>query len=692
MANVLYDAFVSYSHKADGHFAPKLQAALGKMARPWYRRRVIRVFRDETTLSATPELWPTIQRALNQSRYFILLASPEAAASDWVNQEVAHWLAQQRTGESPPSERLLIALTDGAVVWNKDDVTKRDFDWRASDALPAALRGAFQVEPLYVDFTWAKDTRSLSLKHKPWYDNVARLAATIRGIPLDDLIGEDIRQHRITIASAIGAMLLVVGLGAGFFWAWRTADVLVTEKRHQADAERVLPQLEGQLQRVRNLPIRDITIEFDPESFFQDKPAILELRLELNPLFTQPMSIFFARFVEARTWPPEFKLKESSYTDFSHGRARIDAKFVWFDRVVDLSQAIDATEGGITPSFSLAFDGKTFNPSGPGIHLPQAFEIPSLQRLIDDHVRFRLIRHDTVARQAAEIDLTSGKVDLRVLAYNKDFGDVGWLVLFDSRPSQWEKEILAGDYLVNRGPIEQMVLLNLYPPLSAERKAQQDAKREILKRLLETRDAKTDEERRTLARALNQSANVSAVRGDHLAALNGYIEVVKLLGPLVLDPGRKPKHGDGELLYVAALQPVAYFTRSKRFDRARDYLPNLAIIAERMIESDPDEPDYLRWRARSFLQTAMVAQGSGSPQEAATALRSYVEAQREVHCRVDNAATRQDLMDALERGIELSLSLGPDSVPAATWRQEVLSLKREMHRSLDASGGSVFRN
>jgi hypothetical protein len=62
----------------------------------WYRRRALRVFRDDTSLSATPHLWPTIEQALGESRFLILLASPEAAASQWVNKEVDWWLAHRR--------------------------------------------------------------------------------------------------------------------------------------------------------------------------------------------------------------------------------------------------------------------------------------------------------------------------------------------------------------------------------------------------------------------------------------------------------------------------------------------------------------------------------------------------------------------------------------------------------------------
>src|SRR5829696_7520070 len=93
-----YDAFISYSHAADGKLAPALQAALQRFAKPWYHRRALRIFRDQTSLAATPELWPTIQIALDGATHFLLLASPEAAASKWVRREVAHWLATKPLG------------------------------------------------------------------------------------------------------------------------------------------------------------------------------------------------------------------------------------------------------------------------------------------------------------------------------------------------------------------------------------------------------------------------------------------------------------------------------------------------------------------------------------------------------------------------------------------------------------------
>lgn len=110
-----YDAFISYSHAGDGKLAPALRSALQRFAKPWYRRRALRLFRDQTSLAATPELWPTIQTAIDDASHFLLLASPEAAASKWVRREVAHWLATK------PPGRLFSGADAGTIeLWDPE--------------------------------------------------------------------------------------------------------------------------------------------------------------------------------------------------------------------------------------------------------------------------------------------------------------------------------------------------------------------------------------------------------------------------------------------------------------------------------------------------------------------------------------------------------------------------------------------
>jgi WD40 repeat protein len=202
-----YDAFISYSHAVDGELAPALQSALHRLAKPWYALRALRVFRDEASLSANPALWGSIQSALEGSRFFILLASPDAAHSKWVGREVEYW-RQHRSHSN-----LLIVLTDGAISW---DDTMGDFDWEKTTALPTSLRGAFTQEPRWIDLSWARTAEHVSLKNVTFQNQVADLAAPLHGRAKDDLVGEDVRQHQrlVALRRLLLALLLVLAMAA----------------------------------------------------------------------------------------------------------------------------------------------------------------------------------------------------------------------------------------------------------------------------------------------------------------------------------------------------------------------------------------------------------------------------------------------------------------------------------------------
>ena len=209
-ARYRYNAFISYSHGADNRLAPALRTALHGFAKPWYRLRAMRVFRDETGLAITPALWPSIEAVLLDSEYFLLLASPEAAASEWVQREVACWLDRRS------ADHLLIALTRGEIRWND---AAHDFDWNGTDALPRQLSKAFDQVPKYVDLSWARMATDLSLRNPDFLTAVASVASTLQGQPLDELVGEDVRQHRRTrrVAAAAIVGLATLAVAAAVF-------------------------------------------------------------------------------------------------------------------------------------------------------------------------------------------------------------------------------------------------------------------------------------------------------------------------------------------------------------------------------------------------------------------------------------------------------------------------------------------
>jgi hypothetical protein len=196
-----YDAFVSYSHAGDGELAPALQAGVERFAKPWYRARALKVFRDETSLSADPGLWSAIELALSRSSWFVLMASPDAAASPWVNREIRWWLEHRSV------KRLLIVVTSGALHW---DEGAGDFDWTRSTALPAALRGAFDEEPRWVNCPWLESSERVSRANPDLQQVVADLAAAIHGMAKDELVGVHVREHKRTRRLAGGAIAALV--------------------------------------------------------------------------------------------------------------------------------------------------------------------------------------------------------------------------------------------------------------------------------------------------------------------------------------------------------------------------------------------------------------------------------------------------------------------------------------------------
>ena len=205
---LIYDGFISYSHAADDLLAPRLQAGLQKFAKPWWKRRAVRMFRDESSLAANPHLWSSITDALDKSGWFVLLLSPDAAESPWVNNEVEYWL------EHKDPDRIIPVLTDGEFAWADDDIV--------SDAAPPALVGAFSDEPRWVDLRFARTEEQLDLKNPRFSATIADVASAIRGVPKDELESEEVRQHRRTTRTAWAAgvglvALLVLAVAAAVF-------------------------------------------------------------------------------------------------------------------------------------------------------------------------------------------------------------------------------------------------------------------------------------------------------------------------------------------------------------------------------------------------------------------------------------------------------------------------------------------
>jgi WD40 repeat protein len=241
LTNLKYQAFVSYSHESDQRLAAALQSSLSRFAKPWYRIRSMRIFQDKTSLSASPALWHSIELALGQSEFFLLLASSASSKSQWVHQEVQWWLQNRSI------EKLIICLTDGEILW---DSRAGDFDWQKTTAIPSSLKGVFPAEPLYADFRAAKSNGKLADSDPIYRGALLDVAAPLMGRSKDDVDGEDIRLHRRAqrTAWAVAAFVVILGLVAA-------AGMYTAHQRQKTAASRALASVAASRLEDRTLAI-----------------------------------------------------------------------------------------------------------------------------------------------------------------------------------------------------------------------------------------------------------------------------------------------------------------------------------------------------------------------------------------------------------------------------------------------------
>jgi len=201
-----YWAFISYSHR-DQAWAEWLHRALETYRVP--RRlagrgsaggtlphRLYPVFRDQEELPSSPNLSSAIDRALQQSRTLIVIASPHAAVSKWVDQEIARFRALGR------GDRILCLIVDGEPHAGLQPGSG------LLECFPPSLRTADGVEPVGADLRPGKDGKPLAR---------LKLIAGLLGVGLDELRRREQRRRRLRNLG-LAALSLAAFLALGGLW------------------------------------------------------------------------------------------------------------------------------------------------------------------------------------------------------------------------------------------------------------------------------------------------------------------------------------------------------------------------------------------------------------------------------------------------------------------------------------------
>ena len=243
-----YWAFISYSSH-DRAWARWLQRSIETYAVP--RRLIGRstpagpapqrlrpIFRDRTELAADADLAGRVQGALEQSAYLIVVCSPDAAASRWVDEEICRFRTIHGEG------RILAVIVSGHPGGDHQD------------CFPPALRYRDEsgerthVEPIAADLRPGGDGRRMAL---------LKLVAGMLGVGLDELVRRDAQRRTRQFAALAAASFAGMAVMSGLAWTALLARNEAQRQRGHAEGliEFMLTDLRKRLEPSGRLDLMD---------------------------------------------------------------------------------------------------------------------------------------------------------------------------------------------------------------------------------------------------------------------------------------------------------------------------------------------------------------------------------------------------------------------------------------------------
>jgi hypothetical protein len=205
--------------------------------------RALNIFRDLSSLAASSNLGSSLEEKLDQSRHFIVLASPQAKTSEGVEFEAKYWFSKPRSGQ------VVVVVTSGTYK-----------NWReiSENALPPSLREHLHSTPLWLDISG----RGKEIGKTPRSDLVTSLTEDLHQLILlfypgrswGDLRGEERLQRRKTL-TLVWLTILILILTTGV--AIRMAIDARSEKQ-QADEQRQRAEEQARTAESRRLAAESV--------------------------------------------------------------------------------------------------------------------------------------------------------------------------------------------------------------------------------------------------------------------------------------------------------------------------------------------------------------------------------------------------------------------------------------------------
>jgi tetratricopeptide (TPR) repeat protein len=230
-------AFISYSHRDTGwanwlhksieHYRPPRKLVGVKTARGEIPKRLSPLFRDREELATATDLGAEIRAALERSGCQIVICSPQAAKSKWVNEEI---LAFKRLGRE---DRIFCLIIGGEP--NATDLPGRE----AEECFPTALRfkldadgnlSSERTEPIAADVRPGKDSRQ---------NAKLKIIAGLLAVDFDSLKRREQsrRNQRLAVFSTAAMIGMVITSGLAAYARIEQKAAERQQARAEAEAE-----------------------------------------------------------------------------------------------------------------------------------------------------------------------------------------------------------------------------------------------------------------------------------------------------------------------------------------------------------------------------------------------------------------------------------------------------------------------
>lgn len=245
-----YAVFISYRHgEPDQTLARWLHTALETYRVPkrlveerGLAPRLQKVFRDEEELRAAPTLSREIERALQQSRFLIVICSPRTPSSPWVNAEVEYF---RRLGRD---NQILALLLEGEPIESFPQAL-REIRRTTVNQCGGVKLTIEEVEPL------AADVRPIRKEGSRWVRKMAklRILSCLLGVPFDDLRrreDERERSRRLRLGALLATTALCFGaITAAYFSQRQLVSLAEKERGEKVELSRLRAEQAAQAAR-----------------------------------------------------------------------------------------------------------------------------------------------------------------------------------------------------------------------------------------------------------------------------------------------------------------------------------------------------------------------------------------------------------------------------------------------------------